>query len=136
MQREQGRHESASPGRCGHPVKEKEQEERVQDVEQQVVEMVAHGVQAIECDVQHVGDPCQWMPVAGVDGDKGPSDIFNVQSPVDVGIFSNIIRVVKVGKIMVLYLPVNRQGDGGQEQADKDLEPPGIQLLRHMAFGP
>ena len=66
MDGEHGRHEGAGPETAGHPPQDQEQQDRRGGVQQDVGQVVSAGVQAVELAVQHVGEPGQRMPVAGM----------------------------------------------------------------------
>ena len=63
VHREQERHHRAPPRRAGHPEQDQEQQERVDEVEQDVDEVVEPGVEPEQLHVDHVREPRDWVPV-------------------------------------------------------------------------
>ena len=84
VQREQGRHHRAAPGRTRHALQEQEQHNRVGQVEEQADEVMPAGIQPEELDIQHVGNPRQRMPVARKAGLEGPGNVLPVEPVPDV----------------------------------------------------
>ena len=68
--------------------------------------------------VQHVRQPGQRMPVAGVERRKGPNHIPPPQPAQDVGILRNVKGVVVIEKIIRPHRPV--QSQRGQHQRKTD----------------
>jgi pyruvate dehydrogenase complex dehydrogenase (E1) component len=65
MEGEQRCDKRALPQRTGHSYKNQQQQKRVSHMKQQTGKVMTLGIQTIELAVDHMGDPCKWMPVAG-----------------------------------------------------------------------
>ena len=63
MNRKNNGHESAAPERARHLAKDSEEENRGGAVKQHVGQMMPARIQAIKLAVQHVGKPCDRVPV-------------------------------------------------------------------------
>jgi len=61
------------------------------------------------------------MPVAGVEGGKGPGNPLQGQTGLNMGIVEDIHRVVEVEKVMSVYLPEDGQNSDNQGQAYEKL---------------
>lgn len=57
--------------------------------------------------VCHVAYPCEGMPVAVKVGGECPDNAFGGPSLPNLPVFSHIIIIIKVDKLMISYLPVN-----------------------------
>jgi hypothetical protein len=89
-------------------------------VEKDVHQVVPAGIETEELDVQHVGKPCQGMPVvAAVGRRKSPHQIFKSQSFLNVWIFRDVGGIVEVDKCVSPHLPVNGGGDEHKEKGDE-----------------
>jgi hypothetical protein len=61
------------------------------------------------------------MPIAGVEGGKGPDNPLSCQTGSDMRIIDNVREVVKVDKIMTARLPEDGQNSDNQGQAYEKL---------------
>ena len=71
-----------------------------------------------ELNVQHMGQPGEGMPVAGMGGGQSPFDIFQAQTGFDMQIVCNVLVVVETNKIVVLHLPISSKGCHNEKQTD------------------
>jgi hypothetical protein len=117
MERKKGGNKNALPVCPGHPEKEQEEQDGIERVEHNVHEVVGPRIESEQLDIQHMGQPCQRVPVGCVRGGECPDKILSGQACPYVGIFEDIPAVVVVHELMVADLPVNRPDGGDQEQA-------------------
>ncbi len=118
MEGEEGGHEGAWPEGAGHPVEDQEQQDRIDDVKEDIDQMVPSGFQPEELNVQHVGKPGQRVPVAGMGGGEGPGDALETQPRPNMRILGHIIYVIVVDKIIIRNLPVNRENYSDEKQTN------------------
>ena len=118
MNREDRRHPGAGPERPGHPPQGQKQEDRRGGVQEHVGQMMAAGLQAIKLAVQHVREPGQRMPVAGVVRGERPGDSLAGQAPADVPVLVDVIVVVEVDEVVAGRLA--EDGDHRQQQQAAD----------------
>ncbi len=52
--------------------------------------------QSKNLDIDHVRNPCQWMPVIGMNGCEGPSDSLPRETRGYGGISSNVCMVIEI----------------------------------------
>ena len=76
----------------------------------EVYQVMPAGLRSEHLNVQHMGQPGNRMPVAGLVGGKRPDDTLDRQAVLYVGIFTDIFIVIVVNKFIVLYLPVDGKG--------------------------
>ena len=86
-----------------------------------ISDVMAGRVGAEKLPVQHMRNPGQRMPVAGITRCKGPCDAFECYAGLDVWIFINVNRVVKINKIIGIDLAINCRGDHRQSQTNPKL---------------
>ena len=79
--------------------------------------MVAFGIQPIEINIDHVGEPSQRMPIGRLCACKSPNSAFSSQACLNMAIFCDVQWVVIVDKIMVLNLPEEHKGDQSKNSA-------------------
>jgi hypothetical protein len=72
MKGKQSRYKSAFPLRFGHPVENEKEQQRICNVEQEISQMMPSRFQSKELNIEHVGHPCQGMPVCGMTGRECP----------------------------------------------------------------
>lgn len=92
-------------------------------MEQYVREMVAAGIESVELQIRHAGNPGQGKPFMVPDVGKGPVDSLPAQSAADSGILGNINIIVVVDEFMVKRLAENGPDGHCQQQADCQAEP-------------
>jgi hypothetical protein len=119
VQSEEGGNKGAAPVRAGHLLEQAKEQQRVEGVEKKIGGMVSGGVEAVELAIEHVGEPGQRMPVAGVAGGKSPTPALQAETALDHEVLSHIVRVVEVKELAVADLPVGAYG-GDREQNAED----------------
>ena len=72
-------------------------------------------IQAVKLIIQHVGEPGQGNPVAGVDSGKRPDDSFSLQSHSHMRIIGNIDVIVVVDELVMFHLPKYGEDDRRQQ---------------------
>lgn len=83
------------------------------------------GQHSPELAIEHVREPRHRMPVRSVAQMKRPPNIFPRQPAADVGVVDDVIRIVDVGEFEVSRLPIDRERDRGQCQANQQCCPVG-----------
>src|SRR5579864_8258840 len=120
MQRKESRHHGATPLSTCHALQQKEQQTCVGRVQGQVHQMEPAGVvQSENLAVQHERNPGQRMPVAGVSMRKGPEQIFERHSGLDMRIFCYVLLVIKVDEVTSRYAPIDGEGCDCESSADQ-----------------
>jgi len=84
MQGEEGGDKSTGPDLAGHAMKEPEKQERTEDMQDEVGDMITPGVQAIELIIEHQRKPGQGMPEIGIGCAESPTDAVERNSRFDV----------------------------------------------------
>ncbi len=85
--------------------------------------MLPAGPQPEHLVVQHVGHPCQRVPVAGMPGGKGPGDRMERHAFLNMGIVVHIIIVVVIDKIKVKNLNIHRKCNDSKYQTQAEFDP-------------
>src|SRR4051812_35708145 len=93
--------------------------------------MVAAGPDLVELHIEHVREPSQRVPVALVEGGKGPVnagleaiDILEQrQAAEDVEIFLDIARIVEINEVHSPDGPIARHDDHDKKNRDQRLAP-------------
>jgi len=98
MQGKNSRDEGAFPDSPGHAAKEPEEKQRTEDMQNQVGQMIAAGIQPIELIIHHQGQPGQGMPEISIRGTEGPAEAVNRNAGLDVIVLDNVNIVVNVDK--------------------------------------
>ena len=89
MDGKEGRHEGAGPEIAGHLPQDQEQQDGAGGVQQDIGQVVPAGViQAVELAIQHVGEPGQRVPVAGMKVRKGPGDPLGSETACDLRVIA------------------------------------------------
>jgi hypothetical protein len=103
----QGRDHSTSPNGPGHLFQDNEQEQSIGEMKQQVGEVMAHGIEAVELAVKHMGQPSERVPIGCMGCGKGPNKTLMGKPSLNVRIFANVLCVVVMDKVMICHLPVD-----------------------------
>ena len=104
MKRENRRHPRAAPQRSCQAIQQQEEQDGVGQMQQQVGQVMALGLQMIELEIDDVGYPRQRMPIGGVAGGEGPFEALPVQALLDVRVQHDVIAIVIVDKGAGNYL--------------------------------
>ena len=75
----------------------------------QIGQMMHPGFQTKHLAVEHVGDPCDWMPVAGMEFGEGPNQALFGKTCPHIGISSYICVIIEGHKLITSHLPVDRK---------------------------
>src|SRR5215216_5347995 len=119
VQRKQRSDGGASPMCLGKGPQQKEEQDDIGDVECQANEMMRAGAQAEELAVEHVGQPCERVPIARVSGCECPRYAIPGQAGLDVGIGGDVITIVVVYKVVVSDGPKENKGKQGEDDGDQ-----------------
>ena len=96
--------------------------------------MMAAGLQAIKLAVEHVREPGERVPVAGVVRSEGPGDSLAGQPPIDMRVFTDVFVVVEVDELVAGRLAKDG-GHGQHQQAADGQQAPGPAGPRRAAGG-
>src|SRR4051812_22313113 len=96
MNRKNNGHESAPPQGARHLAHDQEEENRGGGMKEDIGEMMAAWIQAIELAVQHVGKPREGVPIGRMDVRKRPPDSFSRQAPGDLRVPKDIGVVIQI----------------------------------------
>lgn len=94
-------------------------------MDEQVGDMVAGGVEPVKLDIEEPRKERDGLPVVGVQGirkkvgRKGPAEVLARQAMDEVRVFIDVAGVVNVDELAPPDLPVGRQGQRGQGQAEE-----------------
>ena len=89
-------------------------------MEQHVRCVMPAGVHAVDLRVEHVRNPGQRMPVAGVESRERPGDILPAQPGLNVRVLPDIIRVIEMNELKRDHRVIGRGDDRGEENADPE----------------
>ena len=96
---------------AGHPQQEKKQKQRIQNMDRQIHHEVVAGLQTEKLAVDHVGNPGERVPVGYAREGKSPPEVWQSQSCVDMGVFSDIFVIVKIEELVMSDLGIGKKGD-------------------------
>ncbi len=96
-------HERAAPRVVRQAAKQLEHEQRVDDVENEVGDVVRTGVCTKERDVEQVRQPRHRMPVRGVPGRQRPPRGPPIQTLQHRRVFRDIGRIIPIDELEVAY---------------------------------
>ena len=113
---EQSRRQKTGPVATCHGHKKEKKKQRVHQVKHQAGLVVAPGIETKELYIEHMREPCQGMPIAGMSGCKGPDKAFESQAGLHVMITGEVLNVVVADEVIMLHLPEN--GNGGDSQKE------------------
>ncbi len=87
--------------------------------------MVRARAQPEELAVQHVRQPRERVPVAGVAGGEGPGEPRASEAGAHVGVAAHVVGVVVAHEAVAGHLRVHRECGDGEEHGDSALRPHG-----------
>jgi hypothetical protein len=87
-------------------------------VEQEIGEMMPSRLQSEELHIDHMGDPGQGMPVAGMARGERPQDPLHGKAVLNVPVFGDVIRIIEINEIALRDLPEGHEGGDDEEQGD------------------
>ena len=118
VQREKCGHQSAAPERARLAQEERKEQKSDGNVEGEIDEVVASGIQTEEAAIRHVGYPSKGMPVAGVTDVECPFQSGPGETRSDVAIVENVFGVVEADKVVLQQPQVGEEGCDSEEQTD------------------
>jgi hypothetical protein len=83
--------------------------------------MVSARVQPVDCAVQLVGQPCQWVPVPRVGSRYVPNQTLQGQSILYMGIIKDVHVVIEVNEFIMLNGPIDEKRQKDERQTDQEL---------------
>jgi len=89
-------------------------------VEKQIGHVMSSGIESAEFVIEHMGQPCQRMPIASVSRGEGPANVFPGQPPLNVDVVSDIQIVIQADKGVVRNLPVRNEGQQNQQARNNE----------------
>ena len=87
-------------------------------MDQHIDEVMRPGLEAEKFAVRLVGQPGEGMPVVCVKGGERPFEIRPIQPAFDGRIFSDVVRVVLIDKLIPVGRQENQQRHQGEEQGN------------------
>ncbi|PJA93673.1 MAG: hypothetical protein CO132_01915, partial [Candidatus Kerfeldbacteria bacterium CG_4_9_14_3_um_filter_45_8] len=90
--------------------------DRVGNVQEQVREVIAHGLEPVQLKIHHQRKPGNRVPVIGMLADDGPADDVEIQPLLKHGVLGDVERIVKIHKAVAQHRPVSRQRGRQQEK--------------------
>ena len=93
---EEGGDKSTGPDLVGHAVKEPEEQERAEDMQDEVGDMISAGIQTVELVIEHQGKPGQGMPEIGISGGECPTNGFKRDAGPDMIVFGHVNIIVNI----------------------------------------
>ena len=75
VQRKKSCDQRASPGRAGNAAQRKKQQNRIHSVKEKIYQVRSKRPGAEELHIEHVREPGQRVPIAGVKAGKGPGEV-------------------------------------------------------------
>ena len=98
MQRMQGEeccHER-TPAQClRHPVKQPEQQQGIENMEEQIGDVLRSSVHSVKLHVEHVRQPGYRMPVGCIRRRQSPPSALPCQAPGNMEVLRDILRIVQ-----------------------------------------
>lgn len=85
--------------------------------------MMAGRIETIKLAVDHVRNPGERMPVAGMDMDEGPADAARRKAATDLRILEDVIAVIKVDEFVAQRLAKNEPGNRAEKNNDGERKP-------------
>ena len=79
--------------------------------------MVARGVHTEQRAIQHVREPGERVPIAGITAGESPGDAGPGDARVDVVVFENVLRIVEADETIPRQWPVGDQSEHRKTQA-------------------
>src|SRR5438874_4440028 len=93
-------------------------------MEQNVCEMMAAGIQSKQLAIEHVRNRRKRMPVSANDVRKCPTDSVNAQTPRNLGILVDVIRIVEINERKARGLSKYKPRDRDEDETNDDQCPP------------
>jgi hypothetical protein len=117
MNGEDSCHEGALPYGFRHTVKNEEEQKRICNMKEKIDYVVTRRPQPEQLTVQHMRDPSQGMPVACIEGCESPDNVPRSETGLYMTVSRYVFVVIKIDKIVTVYLPVDRYGSYRKKEA-------------------
>src|SRR5436190_20867028 len=118
MPSEKGGDDSAAPKRTGHEFEREKKQQSVSGVQQHIRQVMRARFHPEELHVQHMRQPRERMPVAGVAAGKGPLHILPAQTILNLRVGRDVGRVVEMNELRVKERPENGESGSGENEAN------------------
>src|ERR1051325_1053702 len=89
-------------------------------MEQKIGEMMTGRVDAEKLAIEHVRQPGQRMPVAGVGGAESGTNRVPMQPAQDHRVFGHIVRIIIIDEAVLKHGPIGGKGECAQEEAGQE----------------
>jgi hypothetical protein len=93
---EEGGDKSAFPDFMSHAVKKPEEQQRAEDMEDEVGDMITAGIQTVELIIEHQRKPGQGMPEIGISGTECPANGFKRDAGPDMIVFGHVNIIINI----------------------------------------
>ncbi len=120
VQGKQRGHAQTAPGKSGRPLQQQKKEHSIGRMQQKIYVVMAGGIEAKELAVQGVRQPGQRMPVSVAKGGERPLHGIPCQAAMDLGIFQDIRRVIKVDELVMDDGTVESESGRDQQETEDD----------------
>src|SRR5437867_9286728 len=121
MKRKKRRDQCTRPAGVCCSQQKPEEKQRVCRMNQRVNEQMATRNHAEELAIDHMCDPCEWMPVPRMKGGKRPCESLERNTAIHVWIVLDIRRVIESGEAMPDHLRINPKCYYRQTEQDEEV---------------
>ncbi len=104
------------PESACHAVKEPEEEQCAEDMQDKVGQMIPAGIQAVKLIVEHQGQPGQRMPELCIGCAERPANSIQCNSGLDVTVLGDIYKVINIDEGILIDLPENSKCDNSKNE--------------------
>jgi len=118
VEREQQRGRSARALPCSEARQQREHERRAERVQQGVLQVRRGSARAEQAHVDHVREPGERVPIAGVEGGEGPGHAVEREPARDVRIAGDVLLVVEAQERERAHRRVHPERYGGDQRRD------------------
>ena len=112
MEAEEGGGKNAGPFGPRHAAQPEKEQQRIEDVEQQVRGVVAAGPESVELVVEHVRQPVEGLPGGHVGREQGVAQPHARNSLRYVRIVHDVARVVVADEVEAQRIPIDPRSGG------------------------
>ena len=124
VQRERRRGESGRPERAGRRAQHAEQEQNVQGVQRRVHRVRAPGLDAEHLHVEHVREPRERNPVAGVEARERARDTRARKPAAHDRVLQHVDRVVELDEVEARHRAIGPRDRDHERRRDRELAAP------------
>src|SRR5438876_6402836 len=121
MQRKKRRDQCAWPSGACRSKEKPEEKQRVCHVNQCVNEQMATCNHAEELAIDHMCDPCEWMPVPGMKSGKRPGETAGRNTAIHHWIVLDICRIIERDEVMPDHLRIDPERHYRQPEQDENV---------------